>query len=69
MLIDYTTAIFDNDDVIHGGSGNGLPTADLRVSPDHAMFIDGVLFHAEALVNGATIVRKAIDSTFTYFHL
>ncbi len=69
MLIDYTTAIFDNDDVIHGGSGNGLPTADLRVSPDHAMFIDGVLVHAEALVNGATIVRKAIDSTFTYYHL
>ncbi|MDY7025638.1 MAG: Hint domain-containing protein [Pseudomonadota bacterium] len=52
-----------------GALGNGLPTADLRVSPDHAMFIDGVLVHAEALVNGATIVRKAIDSTFTYFHL
>ncbi|MDY6885131.1 MAG: Hint domain-containing protein [Pseudomonadota bacterium] len=49
--------------------GNGLPTADLRVSPDHAMHIDGVLIHAEALVNGSTIVREAITHSFAYYHI
>ncbi|MDY7025635.1 MAG: Hint domain-containing protein [Pseudomonadota bacterium] len=52
-----------------GAFGNGLPTADLRVSPEHAMLIDGVLIHAEALVNGSTIVREAITRSFAYYHI
>ncbi len=55
--------------ITQGALGNGLPTADLRVSPDHAMYVDGVLIHAEALVNGTSIVREAIAETFTYYHI
>ncbi|WP_419728250.1 Hint domain-containing protein [Lichenicola sp.] len=52
-----------------GALGNGLPHRDLRVSPLHAMFIDGVLVAAEHLVNGATIVRDAACKDVEYIHI
>lgn len=52
-----------------GALGNGLPQRDLRVSPLHAMFLDGVLVAAEHLVNGATIVRDVACDTIQYFHI
>jgi hypothetical protein len=53
-----------------GALGEDLPIRDLRVSPDHALLLDGVLVRAGALVNGVTIVREtAVPDRFTYYHV
>ncbi len=52
-----------------GSLGDDVPMRDLRVSPRHAMFLDGVLVPAEALVNGTDIIRDAEAETISYFHI
>jgi len=52
-----------------GSLGAGLPVRDLKVSPQHAMLIDGVMVPAAALVNGVSIVRDESRSDVTYFHI
>ena len=44
---------------------------DLYVSPEHAIYIDGVLIPARNLVNGVTIVANAKPEalSLTYFHI
>ena len=54
-----------------GALGNGLPQRDLELSGDHAVEIDGVLFNASTLVNGATIFQvldMPVDG-FRYYHV
>jgi hypothetical protein len=47
-----------------------MPVRDLVVSPDHAIFVDGVLAHAGALINGSSIVRETnVPDVFTYYHV
>lgn len=48
--------------------GPGRPTRDLRLSPDHAVYVDGVLIPVRYLINGATVVQETVD-TVTYYHV
>ena len=52
-----------------GALGNNLPQRDLYVSPDHAMYFEGVLINAGALVNGTSIVKTEPQEAFTYYHV
>jgi hypothetical protein len=47
------------------------PTRDLFVSPAHAIYIDGMLIPASALVNGKTIIANAKPQalSLTYYHV
>ena len=54
--------------VAAGALGPGKPHTDLTVSPNHSLFLDGLLVPAFALVNGATVTwepRPSID----YHHI
>ena len=52
-----------------GCFGGGLPRRDLLVSPEHAMFMDGVLVPAWHLVNGTGIVQERGLRRVDYFHV
>ena len=47
----------------------GIPRRDLLVSPGHALYFDGILIQAAALVNDKTIYRRDADLPAEYFHL
>ena len=51
-----------------GAFGTNLPHRDLRLSPDHAVLIDGVLIPIRYLINGKTIVQEQMDEV-TYYHV
>ena len=52
-----------------GSLGGRLPRRDLLVSPEHAMFLDGILIPAKALVNGSTITQQRGLDQVDYFHV
>jgi hypothetical protein len=45
------------------------PERDLLVSPDHALFVEGLLVPARLLVNGGSIVRDERIARTTYYHV
>jgi hypothetical protein len=52
-----------------GALGAGIPTRDLRVSPEHAFLLQGRLVPAHLLVNGTTIIQEGWHRAMTYWHV
>lgn len=52
-----------------GAFSDGVPLRDLRVSPDHGVFLEGVLVPAKLLVDGITILQERWWTEITYLHL
>lgn len=55
--------------IVAGAISPGVPLRDVRLSPDHAVFIDGVLIPAHRLANGTTIRHEYQYATLTYVHV
>jgi hypothetical protein len=54
--------------VAAGAFGPGRPHSDLWLSPDHAVYVDGVLIPVRHLINGCTIMQVPADRV-TYYHV
>jgi Hint domain len=54
--------------VAAGAFGPDMPHRDLRLSPDHAVYVEGGLVPVRYLLNGATIVQTPV-ACVTYWHV
>lgn len=55
--------------ILPGALGPGVPHRALRVSPDHALYLDGRLVPAGSLVDGEAIVQPAGTRRVVYHHV
>jgi hypothetical protein len=55
--------------IIAGAFGHNLPERDLRLSPLHAVYVNGCLFEAISLLNGTTIYQEQTTRYVTYHHI
>jgi len=56
--------------VTAGALGAGVPSRDLFLSSDHALFVEGMLVNAGALVNGGSIYQLGrMTKNFSYYHV
>ncbi|MBV9784857.1 MAG: Hint domain-containing protein [Acidisphaera sp.] len=52
-----------------GALADNVPSRDLLVSPNHAMYLDGVLVPAGLLINGVSIVQEEAVESVEYIHI
>jgi hypothetical protein len=52
-----------------GALADGIPGRPLTLSPDHALFIDGVLVQAKDLVDGIVITQDLSAASIRYYHV
>jgi hypothetical protein len=52
-----------------GALADNVPLRDLWISPNHAMYLSGVLIEAKDLINGVSIVQEHTVDTLEYFHI
>ena len=52
-----------------GAFADNMPHTDLLLSPDHAIFVDGMLICARQLINGTTIRQEKGWTAVEYFHV
>lgn len=54
-----------------GALGENMPAADLRLTALHSVYIDGVLIHVSALINGTTILFEEAEGqgTLDFFNI
>ncbi|KAA0125147.1 Hint domain protein [Methylobacterium sp. P1-11] len=52
-----------------GALHDGVPARDLLVSPDHAVWLDGLFVAAGLLVNGTSITRGEAVADLVYWHI
>lgn len=55
--------------IVKDAFGLNLPKRDLFVSPDHSLYVDGVMIPAYCLVNGTTITQDQTEKLVTYYHV
>ena len=70
-LLPANVALFDELGLRPELERIGMPKWGVEfVSPDHALFVDGVLIHAGAMINGVSILREThVPAMFTYHHV
>jgi autotransporter passenger strand-loop-strand repeat protein len=52
-----------------GAIADNVPRRDLWISPNHALYLEGVLIEAKDLVNGVSVYQAEAVETVEYFHL
>ncbi len=52
-----------------GAVTDNVPARDLWVSPNHAMYLNGVLIETKDLINGVSIVQAQTVDTIDYIHI
>jgi hypothetical protein len=55
--------------VLAGALADGIPQRDLLLSPDHALYLNGVLVPAKDLVDGVFIKQDSSFRSVRYFHV
>lgn len=55
--------------IVKDALGINLPKRDLFLSPDHSVYIDGVMIPAYCLINGSTITQAMTETLVTYYHV